>query len=972
MNRKKKIFCLLWVFFLGRLLFAEGVLLTGSALPTVGVFTKGSGELFSQPVNLSDPLPQDREFLIGTLDNGLTYYIREATNPRGRAEFFIVHNVGSLQEEDDQRGLAHLLEHMAFNGTKNFPGKSLLEYFGSIGVKFGANINAYTSMDRTVYNISDVPVERGSVVDSALLALHDWSHYITCDAEEIEKERGVVREEWRRGNVASIRMMKTIARYQQTGSRFAERDVIGLPSVIDTFERQTLIDYYHRWYRPDLQAVIVVGDIDKKEMEQRVIRTFSTIPVKDAPVRQTYGVPDNKEPIVGYFTDPETSAISARITIKIPPLTYEEKQSGLYLYDDLLDKVILEMMRNRFRVAATDPEAPFRTVIPVFGDISYASKLFTSTAIPVEDEGSFEALEGVAVELERARQHGFAEEELDEAKRNVAAGLERSYQRFKNRKNVDYVNDAVEHYTRGTPLVDFDLQHTLRMEMLDKVLLTDIHSRLDILLNDENRVVVFSVPERLAHSLPTESRVLSMMAEVREKEQEPFAFTGAKELEPITIAAPGNIVQSRSVNSADYGITHEVPLDSTTEWTLENGVKVVWKEEFGKKRDVQVEAFRPGGYAYPGELNQHRLLNTFLRYLTVGGLSYNELTGWGSRNKLSLRPFLNRRSEGFSGSFAPGCSEPFFTLLHTFFTDVSVDEKELEHVKGQLLKRLANPSPNTLYKDSVNQRMYRDNRFVEGFSESLLSSITTREMEQLYQSHYYNPRGFTFIFSGPMRAEEAKPLVEKYIASIAMQGEEPELTYIDFSFTTGKLEYRYQAPDMVSSKATVTQLHHEACDYNAENYLLSRFTAYILSTRYLKSIREDKGGTYHVGVSGELDLYPFPTASIKIEFDTDPALVDELLKVVEEEINQLVAEGPTEQEVREIKLYLEKRFTDRKKNVSWMAILSNALKGEPNLELEQMGLLEQVSVESVHAFAKNLFESGNRMTFVFEPQVSET
>lgn len=972
MNREKKIFCLLWVFFLGRLLFAEGVLLTGNALSTVDVFTKGSGALFYQPANLSAPLPIDDEFLIGTLDNGLTYYIREATNPRGRAEFFIVHNVGSLQEEDDQRGLAHFLEHMAFNGTKNFPGKSLLEYFGSIGVKFGANINAYTSMDRTVYNISDVPVDRSSVVDSALLALHDWSHYITCDAEEIEKERGVVREEWRRGDVSATRMMKAISRFQQTGSRFAERDVIGLPSVIDTFERQTLIDYYYRWYRPDLQAVIVVGDIDKKEMEQRVIRTFSTIPaVKDAPVRQTYGVPDNKEPIVGYFTDPETSAISTRITIKIPPLTHEEKQSGLYLYDDLLDKVFLEMIRNRFRVAATYPDSPFRVVIPVFTTISYANKLFTSTAIPVEDEESYEALQGVAVELERAKQHGFVEEELAEAKKNVAADLEKSYQRFKNRKNVDYVNDAVEHYTRGTPLIDFDLQHTLRMEMLNQLPLSDIHSRLDILLNDENRVVIFSVPERLAHSLPTESQVLSMMDEVRETEQEPFAFMGAKELEPIPIAASGNIIQSRSVNSANYGITHEVPLDSTTEWTLENGVTVVWKEEFGKRRDVQVEAFRPGGYAYPGELNQHRLLNTFLRYLTVGGLSYNELTGWGSRNRLSLRPFMNRRSEGFSGSFTPLSSEPFFTLLHAFFTNVSVDEKELEHVKGQLLKRIANPSANTLYNDSVNLLMYRDNRFVEGFSESLLSSITPREMEQLYQSHFYNPRGFTIIFSGPMRTEEAKPLVEKYIASITAQDEEPELTYIDSPFTTGELEYRYQAPDVVSSKATVTQLHHEACDYNAGNYLLSRFTAYILSSRYLKSIREDKGGTYHVGVSGELDRYPFPTASIKIEFDTDPALVDELLEVVQKEIDELVAEGPTEQEVREIKLYLEKRFADRKKNVSWMAILSSALKGEPNLELEQMELLEQVSARKVHAFAKRLFESGNRMIFVFEPQVSE-
>ncbi|HHU26721.1 MAG TPA: insulinase family protein, partial [Bacteroidales bacterium] len=492
---------LLWVFFLGGVLFAEGMLLTGNTLPTGSAFstrsvlssrgalylksvlTKGSSVPFSQPANLSAPLPVDDEYLIGTLDNGLTYYIREATNPRGRAEFFIVHNVGSLQEEDDQRGLAHFLEHMAFNGTKNFPGKSLLEYFGSIGVKFGANINAYTSMDRTVYNISDVPVDRSSVVDSALLALHDWSHYITCDAEELEKERGVVREEWRRGDVSATRMMKAISRFQQTGSRFAERDVIGLPSVIDTFERQTLIDYYHRWYRPDLQAVIVVGDIDKTEMEQRIIRTFSTIPaVKDAPVRQTYDVPDNKEPIVGYFTDPETSAISTRITIKIPPLTHEEKQSDLYLYEELLDKVFLEMMRNRFRVAATNPEAPFRTVIPVFSTISYASKLFTSTAIPVEDEETFETLEVVQEEIDDLVAEGPTEQEVQEIKLYLE-------KRFTDRKkNVSWMA-ILSSALKGEPNLELE-----QLELLEQVNARKVHTFAKRLFESGNRMTFVFEP----------------------------------------------------------------------------------------------------------------------------------------------------------------------------------------------------------------------------------------------------------------------------------------------------------------------------------------------------------------------------------------------------------------------------------------------------------------------------------------------
>ncbi|MFA6770244.1 MAG: pitrilysin family protein, partial [Bacteroidales bacterium] len=275
---------------------------------------------FSQSFDVSQNLPIDKNFKIGKLENGLTYYLREAKNPEGRAEFFIVHNVGSLQENEDQRGLAHFLEHMAFNGTKNFPDKSLLEYFGGIGVKFGYNINAYTSMDRTVYNISAVPVKlRSTIIDSALLALHDWSHYISCEQEEIDKERGVVREEWRRGDDARTRMMKSINRVVQTDSRFAERDVIGLMSVVDNFSRETLIDYYHKWYRPDLQAVIVVGDIDIDDIEQRIKERFSTIPkIENGAVKEIYSIPENKKPIIAFNTDPESKAISVRIVIKIP------------------------------------------------------------------------------------------------------------------------------------------------------------------------------------------------------------------------------------------------------------------------------------------------------------------------------------------------------------------------------------------------------------------------------------------------------------------------------------------------------------------------------------------------------------------------------------------------------------------------------------------------------------------------------
>jgi len=497
---------------------------------------------FAQNINFNEKLPLDQNFKVGKLENGLTYYIRKAENPKGKAEFFIVHNVGSLQENDDQRGLAHFLEHMAFNGTKHFPDKRLLEYFGSIGVKFGANINAYTSMERTVYNISAVPVERSVVLDSALLALHDWSHYISCEPEEIEAERGVVREVWRRGDDSRTRMMKGISRMEQTGSRFAQRDVIGLPEIINTFSRQTLIDYYHKWYRPDLQAVVVVGDIDVNDIEKRIIERFSTIPaVKNGAVREKYSVPDNKKPIVGYHTDPETKALSVRMTIKIPHLSTDELYSHKAQYDDLVKALFLDMFKIRAQVAAESSDELFRALVPVYGNISYASGTFTTTALPINNKGITNALKGIFIEVERARQHGFDPEEFAPAFERVKRQLDVNYNRIKKPKNSDYVSFAVDHFTREYPLLDIDANYKLSKELIEKITVEDVNNHLDRILSLENRVIIFAVPESDKEYLPTEDQVLALLDEIKETSLDKFIPLTEKDMVMKTTPVSGKI-----------------------------------------------------------------------------------------------------------------------------------------------------------------------------------------------------------------------------------------------------------------------------------------------------------------------------------------------------------------------------------------------------------------------------------------------
>ena len=941
-----------------------------SAILLAAIIFAASG--FAQNINFNEKLPLDQNFKVGKLENGLTYYIRKAENPKGKAEFFIVHNVGSLQENEDQRGLAHFLEHMAFNGTKHFPDKRLLEYFGSIGVKFGANINAYTSMERTVYNISAVPVERSLVIDSALLALHDWSHYISCEPEEIEAERGVVREEWRRGDDARTRMMKGINRVEQTGSRFAQRDVIGLPEIINTFSRQTLVDYYHKWYRPDLQAVVVVGDIDVNDIEKRIIERFSPIPtVKNGAVREKYSVPDNKKPIVGYHTDPETKALSVRMTIKIPHLSTDELYSHKAQYDELIKALFLDMFRVRAQVAAESTDSLFRALVPVYGNISYASGTFTTTALPINNKGITNALKGIFIEVERARQHGFDPEEFAPAFERVKRQLDVNYNRIKKPKNSDYVSFAVDHFTREYPLLDIDANYKLSKELIEKITVEDVNNHLDRILSLENRVIIFAVPESDKEYLPTEDQVLALLDEIKETSLDKFIPLTEKDMVMKTTPVSGKITKERALASKDLNIKYEKSLDSTIEWTLANGAKVIWKEEKGKEKVVRMRAFRPGGYALPEDPLLARIMERYMSNFHVNGFNKNELTKWSSSKGILVKPSVSMRHNEFSGSFELKEPEEFFKLLHMYFNQVAADERDVNNTKTQLIKNIRNNQGEVnRFRDSVTKLKYNFNPLTVPFTEEFVNNITAKKLTDLYYKHFGNPDGYTFVFTGPMDATKGKALVEKYIASL--NGDKikiPALKYKESSFRKGEVSLRYKAKNMLSTKASVSRIYSGEVDYTAENSMMAKFITYILRDRYMKSIREEKGGTYHVGVTGDLSRMPENSVNFSIDFDTDPALVDELLEIVQLEIDKLVASGPTQKEMREIKLYLEKVYKDQTEDTAWLTLISDALRQIPDIATPAKKMVDKMDAGDIHTFAKKVFTTGNRMTFVFETEL---
>ncbi|MEA5044447.1 MAG: insulinase family protein [Petrimonas sp.] len=931
--------------------------------------------LAAQPFDTTETLPVDKEFIVGQLKNGLTYYIRESKLSKNRADFFIVHNVGSLQEEENQRGLAHFLEHMAFNGTKHFPDKQLLNYFESIGVRFGANVNAYTSMSRTVYNISEVPVTVSSVVDTALLALHDWSHYINCLPEEIESERGVVREEMRRGDDPLTRTMQTVSKIQRTGSRFAERTPIGLAEVIENFDHQDLIDFYHKWYRPNLQAVIVVGDIDAEDIEARIIKRFSAIPnPKNETKKIYYTVPDNNEPIVGFFTDPETKASSVRMTVKIPHRPVIERQTYAFVYDKLVEDLFLEMFKSRCAERAEKSGADFRVIVPVFGEIDYACKTFTATAMPAHGKDLYTALKGILEEVERIKQHGMTELELDNAKSIVRANLRKQQSdQMQKSTNKDLVNLAVENFTRDKVLVNRSELIGSAYSMLDEIKIENINDNIEIILNENNRIIIFAAPESDKESLPSTEKVLSLVKSIQNKALEQYAPSAKKELtlsEPIN---PGKISESRQVRADDLSIKYKVPLDSTTEFRLQNGTRVIWKESYGNGKKISLSAFTPGGYARSHSIEEIVILKNYLRYYNVANLNWNELREWKQANGIRLSQAVNRRTDNYSGEFYPQNSENFFKLLYSYFTGVSADQTELGKFQQLFLKAIGEDKNETkLFEDSVKTLTYSSNPLKTNFDTLYIRTINPEKLNKLYLRHFGNPNEFTFIFTGPMPVKDAVPLIEKYIASIAAtnDSQEKELVFKEPELNKGNVELYYNAKNTITSKASVSITYHTDIEYNSKNYASALFLRDILSRRCYKSIREDKGGTYHVAVTASLDKHPQSQLVVKIEFDTNPSMITELLDVAQREADLLLKKGVTVQEIDEVKKYRKKTLDN--KSIPWATIITQSILNEEFLDTNDPELFDQVNVASVHNLTKQLFGSGNKMTFIFDPQNSTT
>lgn len=921
----------------------------------MGFSAMGQGQ-----INWNMPVPMDQNFRHGKLDNGLTYYIRKNTEPKQRAEFYIAQNVGAILEEDSQNGLAHFLEHMAFNGTKNFPGKGIINYFETVGVKFGYNINAFTSVDETVYNLSDVPTTREGIIDSALLVLHDWSSFITLDPQEIDNERGVIREEWRTGRSAERRMYKQNMATIYKGSKYATRDVIGDINVINNFKHQEIKDYYAKWYRPDLQSIIIVGDIDVDKIEQKVKTMFADIqkPVNPA-TREFYQLPDNDEPLVGIASDPEARNTILYLYYKHDVTPNDQKNIG-YLRAEIIRDLISTMISARLTEITQKPNPPFVFAASGMGNMVRTKSAFMFYAA-LKNEGMFDGFKGLVREAERVKQFGFTASELDRAKADYLRNLENQLKEKDKQKNEAYVWQAVNNFLEAEPIPGIEFEHAFANGIMPTITINELNAYVTKLVTDKNMVITVMGPQKEGVVLPTEEGILASLKEVKTEKIEAYVDNVSTKPLVENVAKPGKVTKVNANN-----------VFGTTEMVLSNGAKVIFKHTDFKEDEVSLTAFSNGGYSLADNktLPSATFATQIVSTAGVGEFSKTDLDKMLAGKLVSVRPVIGEEYEGINGSASPKDFETMLQLVYLYFTAPREDVESFNTYMERMKAFMANASadPRKAFSDSITIAMANRNPRVMPQDLEYLNKVDYKMVMDFYKNRFADASDFTFIFTGNVKAEEAKPLIEKYIGGLPTVKRKDVAKDNGVRAPKGKVSNFFNKQLQTPKSSVYIALTGDA-QYNLENMVMVSYINSILQNRYLEEIREKEGGTY--GVSVGMSIGDFPTQSyvLRMIFDTDPEKRDKLIGIIYAEIEKIKANGPLEEDVNKAKEFMLKQYDqNQRENRYWSGVIREKYESGIDKHTTYLDVVKSVNVEKIKAFANKMFSQGNIVEVVMSPE----
>ena len=909
------------------------------------------------------PLPNDPAVRVGHLENGLTYYIRHNELPAKRAEFYLATNVGAIQETPDQDGLAHFLEHMCFNGTAHFPDKGILDYLRSIGAEFGANINASTGFEETQYMLNNIPVERESVVDSCLLILCDYAHFVNNDPAEIDKERGVIIEERRQRRNAQWRTMEASLPIYFGGTKMEHCTLIGRQESLETFKPESLVNFYRTWYHPGNQAVIVVGDVDVDRTEAKIKEIFSVIPKCENPQpKEHLTVPDNAEPIVGIITDPETTNPSLEMVWKSEamPETYNATVVGEM--NDLLKVLVSLVMQERFADITSKPDSPYLSGSLSVSQLLYEDIDAVDAMVALKEDAMIEGFKAFYTEVERMKRFGFGDDELQRAKDQILTIMENAVKQAPTRKNPEFVRPLISNFFDNDPYMEPEVELEVVKQILAQVNAQVLSMLANQMITDNNLIVLYSGPEKEGLATPTKEQLLAAIDEVKASDIQPMEGEeiASEFLDPSVLKG----AKSKKAKTALYG---------STQWMLGNGVKVIFLPTEYKKDEILFDLYKDGGMSLIPDAEMasfdSNIISLFKSNSGVAGFSGTQVAKMLTGKSLTVNPYLNSLDHGIEGKATRKDLETALQLVYLFFTQPRFDQDEYDNGINQIKAVLPNleGQPNYKLQKELYKVLYNDSPRQQMISQEIVDAASLQTLEKYYRILFNDAAGATLVVVGDIDIDTLKPLLEKYIGSIPKGKKALKWADDGVRIPKGRIEDIF-AVDMQTPMSTVVQIHSAYLPYTAERKAALDAISYILDIRYTNSLREDEGGTYGASTNVGFSRRPEERVMCQVVFACRPSLCDKLRSLAIDGINDLAANGPTDEELTSAVLNLKKNLPERRlTNSYWQsAIESYQLYGH-NVDVENEAAINALTKEKIQAVLQEVLSQGNLIEVVQKP-----
>lgn len=912
----------------------------------------------------------DANVRIGKLKNGLTYYIRYNNWPEDRADFYIAQRVGSINEEENQRGLAHFLEHMCFNGTRNFPGNNVISYMETLGVKFGADLNAYTSTDETVYRICNVPTNRQTALDSCLLVLHDWSHDLLLEDGEIDKERGVIESEWRMRSGANYRMLERCAPTIFSGSRYGDRMPIGLMSVVKNFAYDDLRSYYHKWYHPANQAIVVVGNVDIDYTEKMIKKLFAPIKTpKQAGVPDKYDVPDNENIICAVESDPEQSTRLLTVYFKHDGLADADVPTEAFFRNDYVKSVVKIMINDRLSEISRKKTSPF-TSASVHDEgfsVAKAKDAFFVRAV-VKRDSMASAARVLAREIERLHKHGFTQTEYDRAAKKVRAIVDDYYANRDRRSNYEFSQEYIRNFIDGEPLPDIDDYMAIIGRMEKAVTMAEANRYIseNVSRTDRNVVMTAFCPASKDEQLPQKQSLIDAFRAGRSADVEPYVDNDIHGSVLSQDPEAGKIVKEEALDRFDAKI-----------WTLSNGVKVYLRQSSSKPNEIRISATSPGGYSLnytPEKAASLKVFNDVTGAGAWGGYTKDELQKLLTGTKVSVIPFVELTEEGLNASSTPDDLATALQLIHLKMTSIGRDDEAFDNFIAAKRNSIENQSnnPKVEMADSIFRYVYSHHPLAAKITAAELDKVSYDDIIEIYRDRFADASDFTFYIAGNFDEDKLRPLVELYLASLPAAGRNEKAADVGYHLATEFSHVEFSR-EMETPQSIIYVYRDGEVEYTPKTFVMTKLLGNIMSNIYRREIREEKGWAYsirsHCSVVADINGDDKPHFNMPVNCPIEPGHEKECLDIINGRLKELGTNGVPADELENVKRYAIKSAREGfEDNGYWASVLKQYHKFGLDFYNGYIETFEAVTPDDIRNFVNDVVLKGNSFELIMTPK----